>query len=90
VFKLLVNKSVVVRGVVGKLGWLKTPNCIDKRGVPDTTPLTTTKSFSCRFQAQQELVRSREEIQDLKEKLETIKIKRAKDQEKIKEYEKIR
>ncbi len=46
--------------------------------------------ISCRFQAQQELVRSREEIQDLKEKLETIKIKRAKDQEKIKEYEKIR
>ena len=42
------------------------------------------------FQAQQELVRSREEIQDLKEKLETIKIKRAKDQEKIKEFEKVR
>jgi len=34
--------------------------------------------------------RCREEIQDLKEKLDTIKIKRAKDQEKIKEYEKIR
>ena len=42
------------------------------------------------FQAQQELVRSREEIQDLKEKLDTIKIKRSKDQEKIKEFEKIR
>lgn len=38
----------------------------------------------------QELGKCKEEIVDLKEKLDTMKLKRAKDQEKIKEYEKIR
>jgi len=41
-------------------------------------------------QAQQELIVARDTIRDLEEKLETIKIKRAKDQEKLKEFEKIR
>ncbi len=36
------------------------------------------------------LRRTKEEVIDLKEKLETIKVKRAKDQEKIKEFEKLR
>ena len=38
----------------------------------------------------QELVKAKDEIIDLKEKLETLKLKRARDQEKIKEYEKLR
>ena len=38
----------------------------------------------------QELVKAKDEVIDLKEKLETLKLKRAKDQEKIKEYEKVR
>ena len=38
----------------------------------------------------QELAKTKDEIIDLKEKLETLKLKRAKDQEKIKEYEKVR
>ena len=38
----------------------------------------------------QELFKARDEIIDLKEKLETLKLKRAKDQDKIKEFEKIR
>lgn len=42
------------------------------------------------IQAQQELLQAKESIRDLEEKLETLKVKRAKDQEKIKEFEKIR
>ncbi|TRY77114.1 hypothetical protein TCAL_00046, partial [Tigriopus californicus] len=42
------------------------------------------------LQAQQELMASQETIRDLEEKLETLKIKRAKDQEKLKDFEKIR
>ena len=42
------------------------------------------------LQAQQELVTARDTIRDLEEKLETIKVKRAKDQEKMKDFEKIR
>merc|ERR1719412_2396929 len=42
------------------------------------------------FQVQQELQSVQEENNDLKEKLETIKLKRAKDLEKLKEFEKMR
>ena len=38
----------------------------------------------------QELMQAKDSIRDLEEKLETIKIKRAKDQEKLKEFEKMR
>ena len=38
----------------------------------------------------QELAKAKDEIVDLTEKLETLKVKRAKDQEKIKEYEKLK
>lgn len=38
----------------------------------------------------QELSKAKDEIIDLKEKLETLKLKRARDQEKIKEFEKLR
>ena len=38
----------------------------------------------------QELAKTKDEVVDLKEKLETLRLKRAKDQEKIKEYEKVR
>ena len=38
----------------------------------------------------QELAKAKDEIIDLNEKLETLKVKRAKDQEKIKEFEKMR
>ena len=38
----------------------------------------------------QELAKAKDEIVDLTEKLETLKLKRAKDQEKIKEYEKLK
>ena len=38
----------------------------------------------------QELAKTKDEIVDLTEKLETLKLKRAKDQEKIKEYEKLK
>ena len=38
----------------------------------------------------QELAKAKDEIVDLNEKLETLKLKRAKDQEKIKEYEKLK
>ncbi len=41
-------------------------------------------------QAQQELMQAKDSIRDLEEKLETLKIKRAKDQEKLKEFEKVR
>ncbi len=41
-------------------------------------------------QAQQELIQAKDNIKDLEEKLETIKIKRAKDQEKLKDLEKLR
>ena len=42
------------------------------------------------MQVQQELQSVQEENNDLKEKLETIKLKRAKDLEKLKEFEKMR
>ena len=42
------------------------------------------------LQTQQELNAAKEESDDLKEKLETLKIKRAKDLEKLKEFEKMR
>ncbi len=42
------------------------------------------------LQAQQELQQSKETIKDLEEKLETVKIKRAKDLEKLKEFEKMK
>jgi dynactin 1 len=42
------------------------------------------------FATSQELVKAKDDIIDLTEKLETMKVKRAKDQDKIKEYEKIR
>ena len=42
------------------------------------------------LQKQQELNAAKEESDDLKEKLETLKIKRAKDLEKLKEFEKMR
>lgn len=42
------------------------------------------------LQAQQELQKANESIRDLEEKLETLKVKRAKDQEKIKDFEKIK
>merc|ERR1712223_1849525 len=42
------------------------------------------------LQVQQELQSVQEENNDLKEKLETIKLKRAKDLEKLKEFEKMR
>ncbi len=42
------------------------------------------------IQAQQELLHTREVVRDLEEKLETLRIKRAKDQERLKELEKLR
>ena len=50
-------------------------------------------SFDCiceTFTQGQELVKAKDEIIDLNEKLDTLKLKRAKDQDKIKEYEKVR
>ena len=41
-------------------------------------------------QAQQELLASKDTIKDLEEKLETLKVKRAKDQEKMKDFEKLK
>ena len=42
------------------------------------------------LQTQQELQQSKETIKDLEEKLETVKIKRAKELEKLKEFEKMK
>eukprot|EP00096_Caligus_rogercresseyi_P008348 TRINITY_DN2701_c0_g1_i1.p1 TRINITY_DN2701_c0_g1~~TRINITY_DN2701_c0_g1_i1.p1 ORF type:complete len:1161 (-),score=439.41 TRINITY_DN2701_c0_g1_i1:84-3566(-) len=42
------------------------------------------------LQTQQSLVASREEVKDLSEKLETLKIKRAKDHEKLKDFDKMK
>ncbi|XP_038221509.1 dynactin subunit 1 isoform X3 [Zerene cesonia] len=58
-----------------------------------TSPQTTTTAAEdklANLQAQQEITNLKTEVEDLKEKLETLKVRRAEDREKLRELERVR
>ncbi|XP_061384919.1 dynactin subunit 1 isoform X11 [Danaus plexippus] len=55
-----------------------------------TSPSTASEDKLANIQAQQEIVNLKAEVEDLKEKLETLKVRRAEDREKLRELERMR
>ncbi|XP_047518456.1 dynactin subunit 1 isoform X2 [Pieris napi] len=55
-----------------------------------TSPQPSAEDKLANMQAQQEITNLKIEVEDLKEKLETIKVRRAEDREKIRELERVR
>ncbi|XP_045530157.1 dynactin subunit 1 isoform X5 [Pieris brassicae] len=55
-----------------------------------TSPQPSTEDKLANMQAQQEITNLKIEVEDLKEKLETIKVRRAEDREKLRELERVR
>lgn len=55
-----------------------------------STPISTIEEKLNNLQFQQELENRNQQIKDLSEKLETLKIKRLEDKEKLKDYDKLK
>lgn len=55
-----------------------------------STPISTIEEKLSNLQFQQELENRNQQIKDLTEKLETLKIKRVEDKEKLKDYDKLK
>ena len=69
---------------------METPSKASPSTSSASTPLTERMEEKvAAIQTQQELMQLKDHVKDLEEKLETLKVKRAKDQEKIKDFEKI-
>lgn len=54
------------------------------------TPITSVEEKISNLQLQQELENRSQQIKDLGEKLDTLKLKRQEDKEKLKDYDKLR
>ncbi|XP_060809126.1 dynactin subunit 1 isoform X2 [Amyelois transitella] len=83
---LVKRASFVETGFVGTL----TPQFTPGQSITSPQPTTSAEDKMANLQAQQEITSLKSEVEDLKEKLETLKVRRAEDREKLRELERIR
>ncbi|XP_049883167.1 dynactin subunit 1 isoform X4 [Pectinophora gossypiella] len=67
-----------------------TPQYTPGQSITSPQPAPSVEDKLANLQAQQEITQLKSEVEDLKEKLETIKVRRAEDREKLKEFERVK
>ncbi|XP_028166489.1 dynactin subunit 1 [Ostrinia furnacalis] len=67
-----------------------TPQYTPGQSITSPQPQPTAEEKLANLQAQQEITNLKSEVEDLKEKLETLKVRRAEDREKLRELERVR
>ncbi|XP_039762314.1 dynactin subunit 1 isoform X3 [Pararge aegeria] len=67
-----------------------TPQYTPGQSITSPQPVSNAEDKLANIQAQQEIVALKTEVEDLKEKLETLKVRRAEDREKLRELERVR
>ncbi|CAG9789716.1 unnamed protein product [Diatraea saccharalis] len=67
-----------------------TPQYTPGQSITSPQPVTSVEDKLANMQAQQEITQLKSEVEDLKEKLETLRVRRAEDREKLRELERVR
>ncbi|XP_059044809.1 dynactin subunit 1 [Achroia grisella] len=67
-----------------------TPQFTPGQSITSPQPVPSVEDKLANLQAQQEITQLKSEVEDLKEKLETIKVRRAEDREKLRELERVK
>ncbi|XP_052755395.1 dynactin subunit 1 isoform X4 [Galleria mellonella] len=67
-----------------------TPQFTPGQSITSPQPVPSVEDKLANIQAQQEITQLKSEVEDLKEKLETIKVRRAEDREKLRELERVK
>ncbi|CAH1953815.1 unnamed protein product [Acanthoscelides obtectus] len=84
--------SVLKRASFVETGFVETlkPQFTPGQSLTTPTPITSVEEKISNLQLQQELENRSQQIKDLSEKLETLKLKRQDDKEKLKDYDKLK
>ncbi|KAJ2941862.1 hypothetical protein O0L34_g10676 [Tuta absoluta] len=67
-----------------------TPKYTPGQSITSPQPAPSVEEKLANLQAQQEITSLKSEVEDLKEKLETLKVRRAEDREKLREFERVK